>query len=552
MEEITAALPTEGTELRTLSLELDEIEVRSESRREIAMRLVPWDVIAETPVGPEMWARGSLAHVDPAKVVLRSEHENPPAGRGISIDERDDGAYMTFRVSRTAKGDEILALAADGVTRGVSVGYWQPTSVIEMQSRGGRRARVVKRADLREVSTTWLPTWQQSAVLAVRSQQAEEGDPVAETTAPPAPDIAAQLTSALDGFAQRSTEQFQQTSAANAEIIERLTGRLDAIEERSRREAIIVPGRSGEIKKATIAEWMSVATRTLAGTNVSQRELQERALEDIVTGENPGLVPDAFVNELIGKIDEGRPFLNSTRRITAPATGMSLTVPVLTQRPTAAVQANEKTEIESTALKAGVRSFDGVTIAGGADVSIQMLRRADPSFSDLLISELQEAYARNADSQALATLFNAPTTPGTANIDPEDLEIGEAWTNSLQNSGRAPDTIWLSAAGVAAFIDAKNDGTNAPLYFNLNANFTVGGGPGGAVSALRPVYVPGLDGTGVDVMIGPSGGFVWAEDGTFTLQSDNPTLAGRDIAIVGILFFVPRYPAAFTTYDLGS
>ncbi len=525
-------------ELQTVAFE-GEINVRDASAREIEMRVVPWDVVRTGKAGPEMFQKGAFDGVRAEDLVLRLEHLDPPAGRGIALETRDDGQWAIFKVSETARGDEILTLARDKVTRGVSPGYYEVPDGIDIQTRSGRRTRVIKRARLAEVSTTWRPTWEQSAVLAVRSQsegdgQMAEPEAASAATVPAVPAIVPSVDTsgiqkAFDTFADRMAE------------------RLDKLEERSRQQ-IIIPGHSSEPVKPKAYDWLDVAIRMMTGQKFSERDLQTRSLLDFVAADNPGLVPDGVSSDLIGVIDPVRPFCTSTRRVDAPPSGTTIQIPTLGTRATVDVQVNEKDDVDSTAPIVTMTSFDMVTIAGGADVSIQIIKRSTPSALQLLLDELAEAYAIKFDSLAIEDLLGSAVTPGTGTLDPADLEIGEAWSNSISTYKRAPDTIWLSSEAVELFINAKNDGTNAPLYSNLAGNLTVAAGAAGLIQGLRPVYVPALDGTGTDVLIGPAAGFAWAEVGTFQLDVDVPSKAGHDVALVGMAFFMPRYPAAFTTY----
>jgi HK97 family phage prohead protease len=533
---------TEERQLLTTDLDA-RIEVRDLAKREIGIRIVPWNTVVDTPQGPEEFQRGAFADIDPGRVVLRMDHQNPPAGRGLSLEERDDAAYMAFRVSATQRGDEILTLAADGVATGASIGFFQVPGGTDVVNRNGRRVRVHRKSDLREVSTTWLPTYEQAAVTYIRSKDEPQEAPMPESEVP--------ATGTTEVDLSPITALIAQQGASFAE-------RMDKLEERSRANFTIPAAQAESNPRALRGDWMSAVIRMLSGERVN--DMQMRELADLVTTDNVGVVPDAYLSELIGVIDPSRPFLSSTRRLDLPPAGMSLVVPTLTTRPTAGVQARygdesypEKSEITSSATSITNSTFDAITIAGGGDISLQLLKRSSPSYLSLFLELLAEAYGQNAEAEALDTLISL--VGGTVNdggtLNPSNLELGDAWIAGAAVRKRI-DTMWLSSAAVGSFIDAKATTTNAPLYSNIQAGFTAGGGTGGTISGLRPVWVPALDATAIDVLVGPSSGFGWTEDGTYTLQVDVPAKAGRDVALVGILWFAPMYPAAFTAYAIGS
>ena len=531
-------------ELLTTELPV-EIEVRDLDKRELDIRIVPWDTIVDTRNGPEMFIRGAFADVDPKKVVLRMDHQNPPAGRGISLEERDDSAWMTFRVSKTQRGDEILTLASDGVATGASVGFVERAGGTEIEYRSGRRVRMHRKSDLREVSTTWQPVYERASVMAIRSTP-EGAAPMPPESAP------AEVATALEPLVEsRSFEHALTTIDSGLDrLATSFVDRLEKLEERSR-SVFVVPGEEPERPKTTRGQWMDIVLKSLSGERIPQLEM--RAAEDVITSDNIGVVPPAYIQELIGVIDPSRPFMSSTRRLPTPASGMTLVVPVITQRPIVAEQTTEKSTLATQTTKIGTTSFDMVTKGGYGDISLQLLKRADRSFLDLYLELLAEAYAIEAEAEAVDALIHAIDEPVNPDpLNPNLLKLGAAYQTSFDAIRRPPDTIWLSTEAIVGFIDAKATTTNQPLYPGLTPAATAGGGISGTISGLRAVHVPALDVHGSYAVVGPSSGFAWAEDGTYTLQVDVPAKAGRDVALVGMLWFAPWYPAAFSLYNVAS
>jgi HK97 family phage prohead protease/HK97 family phage major capsid protein len=539
-----------------LTIESD-IAIRSESKREIDVRLAPFDTPIETVGGPEEITAGAFRGTDPGDVYLMGmDHEiglglgqdgnpvmtRPRAGRALSIEEREDGGYATFRVARTAIGDRILEEIREGLVNGVSVEMGANRRV-RTEKRNGRRTSVVEFADLRGLSPTYKPAYAQAQVLAVRSQQ--EGAPVAtddKATEPVATPEPVQLPAVRATFDPQ--DALTNLQLGLNKITDTFGEKLERLEERAR-SSFDVPALTNE-QKMSFGQWAETSIKMLAGDRIPDQQF--RVWQEIVTTDNLGVVPDAYSGEIIGVIDARRPFMSTTTRIPVPASGMNLVVPKINQRPSVDLQAAEKDEIASQKTLIGTESFGVKTYAGGGDLSLQLLRRSDPSFLELYVRLLAEAYAIETEDAAVASLITEPATA----LNPEALALGAAFETTFSAMRRAPDTIWLSSEAVGAFINALASGTNAPLYSNLAANFTAGGGTGGTISGLRPVHVPALDDKGAYAIVGPASGFAWAEDGTYTLQVDVPRQAGRDVALVGMVWHIPWYPEAFTLYNVAS
>jgi phage head maturation protease len=93
--------------------------------------LLPWGrearVVDRGRLVTETFQRGALEGTDPATIPLPATHPRDsgtlPIGRTLTIEDRADAAWGEWLVSDTMLGNEVLALARDGVPLGLSIGF---------------------------------------------------------------------------------------------------------------------------------------------------------------------------------------------------------------------------------------------------------------------------------------------------------------------------------------------------------------------------------------------------------------------------------------------
>ena len=511
------------------------IRIRDEAQRLVDVRLTPWGVIAQTEDGPETFERGAYEGIDPTSSRLRvGSHRERSVGVGVSIEERDDAAYATYRVVRTRAGDEALAELADGLFAHASVAFAPGENTVD-------RAGVVHRVRVRALPHVAIVEagayGSGSGVVALR--ESTTGVPPDETPATDEPEPETDDDEDEDddetGAGDTAAEGDDVTTATTEDVIEERAAPTD------------VPAVVEHAPPMTLGSWASLRMRQLDGDRIA-----ERALADITTAGNAGVVPAFAMRELIGIIDASRPLINGLRRIPTPDYGLKLTMPKIGTRPVTGEQTTEKSEVASGPVTTTIEEFDAHTFAGAGDLSVQLLRRSSPAFLALYMDLLAEALAAECEDFAAAELI-AGVGGSPITIDPAVPASwrGVAWANTYNAVKKAPDRLFLSPTAAGAFLGAQA-GDGRPMYPWLGAGAVPGSGSGstasglGNVEGLAPIIVPALEATAVDVIIGWSGGAVFTEDGSFELSVDVPAKLGRDIALATIAWFGVIYPGAFT------
>jgi uncharacterized protein len=140
--------------------------------------VLPWGVEARVVdagrLVTETFERGALAGTDPARVPLTATHPRDagtlPIGRTLTIEDRADAAWGEWLVSDTMIGNEVLALARDGVPLGLSVGFAEVPGGSRWSADRQRVTRT--RAALDHVAVVRVPAYQGAGVVGVRRRVA--------------------------------------------------------------------------------------------------------------------------------------------------------------------------------------------------------------------------------------------------------------------------------------------------------------------------------------------------------------------------------------------
>ncbi len=495
--------------------QLDALQVRADSDpsdgdssagRRIRLRVMPWGAIASNVVldergtrGSETITRGAFADVDATRVTIEAgAHGGPLVGRGESIEELDDAAYLDAVIARTTAGDELLELARAGVYRDVSVAF-APVAGGSRRRRDGVTERT--RADLRRVAVLERGAYPGAELVHIRGEEMPE----IQDEPTPAPTLD-QIATLVRGIV---------ADAIPAPVV-----------------SIPAPDSSGSAVLNRADSFADLYERVLAGDH----ELV-RALADELSSDVPEVVRPAWLTEVLGILPASRPVVTAFGRDPLPDSGMSVTWPTFagaTDNPALRVapQSAEKADIISAKILLDQGSANVVTYAGGLDISWQTLRRSSPSFREIALRILASAWAQVTD-KAFAAALEAGATgtgafPATPNADAVHLTLVQASADVDDATGSpasfvlAGSDAWLGIAGVPGLFPKQSN------MYNSSGSVDAAGLQLN-VSGLPIIRAKGLSPTAVIVSNGLAAS--WLEDGMFTAEQDVVAKLGTDVAV---------------------
>ena len=266
-------------------------------------------------------------------------------------------------------------------------------------------------------------------------------------------------------------------------------------------------------------------------------ETELRALTDQVTGDNPGVMPPNWMQQVKNIVDLGRPGVSAFGVESAGATGLEFNWPYFDGDLSAivAAQSAEKAELNSVAVSIKKGTATLATYGAASDISYQLLQRSSPSYLDSHNRIMAASYALVTDNVFVDAVVAASTPQDydfSADTDGSDFRAGvfEASVAVETATGRPAEFV-LVASNVFNAIGGWSTFMPAP-YGTFNVSGTATGGTLGVqVSGLPVIHDRNL--AAGSIIVSNSTCASWIEDGPFLANAENVGKIGRDVAIYG-------------------
>lgn len=344
-----------------------DIQASDHDSRILGGQIVPFNKVGHTSAGKVMFAEGSFVELDPSRVKLLFEHQNQkPIGKAISFEVTPDGINAQFKVSKTTRGNDVLVEASDGLRTGFSVG----AQILDYTIDKNTGVMTVTASELLEVSVVANPAFREDSQITEIAASENAAEPNNEN----------------EDIVEENTAVEVEVEASAAEVTVTAT------------QPIYTKPR---IKPLTDGEVLAHTLQAAAGNSDARRILVEAADD---TANNAGFVLEKGIPTFLSNTFEGRPAVDAIGTQALPATGMSFSIPNLTQAPVTDVY-GELDAIGATDLESDTVQLVVEKIAGRQLVSFELLERSEPSFGDIMIRELRRAYAKRSDEYVLAELL---------------------------------------------------------------------------------------------------------------------------------------------------
>lgn len=486
-------------------------------RRTISGQLVPWDTIGHTSAGPTRFAAGSVElPADLSRVKLLRDHDaSSPIGYLVDAHDTGTGLYGTFRVPETAAGDLALLEAAEKLRDGLSVGvqlvdYSRSPDALEVAS-----------STLSEVSQVALPAFDDARALQVAASLDAEPEPI-PTEPTPTPD-------------PEGTETMTDQPIEAAETVEVLTA------------AAPVPHSP---RNATRSFDLNAAASLIASANRGELTISEvrAALGGSTSADIDGIVPPAYVGEIVGLINPGRPTVNAIRNRALPAAGMKVTYPAWGTKPTVDEQLTELTEVDSTAATITLEEVSVRTWAGANELSLQAIDRSDPSAIRAVIEALSVSFGRKTNAAVVSdiiTAAGAATTVGSTS--PIDVVSGLIGALDFEATPAGPLFLAIAPDLLPAWISLAD--ADRPAFWDGRVQF---GSMTPTMSADGLTVYLERDLPAGHALLGSSLGATWWErpGQPVEIRAVDVSILGVDLGVYGYGALSVEYPGAFAYCDL--